>query len=456
MKKKITVTIGLILLFAMIAGLMSGCAGGGGGASAENFKYKEPKAGSFKGRELNVLYMVGGQGEMVGPIIDSLKAKYEGLTINITYDHKAADIMRTKVMANETPDIFDLNQGYYDYYAAINEGVCLALDPIFEVPTLDGKSKLGDILDLNSFTKGYVNGHYYLFPDCIYTSGVWYDARLLRELGVEPPKTWDQWMAACKAILDKGVTPFAYNGINASEYFMDYFFMPMVASLDFEAYKNIQNLKENAWSSDAVMTVLDRIAQMRDLGYIASASPNYQDIQIDFCNNKFVFYPCGSWLENEMHGDWPENYELSYLPFSGAGDGGTTYMAQVSVVSAVSASTKNLDIVAQWYREFFSNPDVTAGIVKVHMNGLAIKDFAKNFGSIMPSSVTQTWEAVSSGASKPAISMYSAWYYENWVEYGNAINAFFNGTIDAKGFADKMNALDTAKRNDSSVVKYTY
>lgn len=103
--------IGLMLLVvALVVSVLAGC---GKAADADNPNPAQVDANyDFKGRSIDVLYMIGGQGQMADPIAAKLKEVYPGLEVNVVYDHNAHEIMRNRVMANDAPDIFDLNQGY--------------------------------------------------------------------------------------------------------------------------------------------------------------------------------------------------------------------------------------------------------------------------------------------------------------------------------------------------------
>jgi ABC-type glycerol-3-phosphate transport system substrate-binding protein len=98
-------------------------------------------ASDYSGRKLDVLFMVGGQGQMADPILAKLKEVLPGLETTVVYDHKAADILRNRTLANDVPDIFDVNANYYDHIAAIDEGVIAPLDMLYDVPCVDDPVK---------------------------------------------------------------------------------------------------------------------------------------------------------------------------------------------------------------------------------------------------------------------------------------------------------------------------
>ena len=78
------------------------------------------------------------------------------------------------------------------------------------------------------------------------------------------------------------------------------------------------NLDAEAWKSDSMKRVVEKMAYIRDNGYydINTMGCGATEAQIAFIEHDFALYPCGSWLEAEMEGAWTEDWELTYLPYS--------------------------------------------------------------------------------------------------------------------------------------------
>ena len=176
---------------------------------------------------------------------------------------------------------------------------------------------------------------------------------------------------------------------------------------------------------------------------------------MEFIKHAFAFYPCGSWFEAEMAGNWPDGFELTYLPFSGVETAtDTNYTLLASVVSAVSATTQNEDICGEYYRYMLSDKDVTTAIVSGALNGLPIKEFSSLYGDLLPTSVQGTWAAIEAG-NTPLITMATAWYPENYNIIGDALTAISIGDIDATEFAKRLNDFGVKIKADDTITKYT-
>jgi N-acetylglucosamine transport system substrate-binding protein len=421
-------------------------------------KTAENKAG-FSGRTLDVLFMVGGQGQMVDPIKEKLEKEFPGLRVNVVYDHNAADILRNRVMAGDPPDIFDVNAQFYDKYSAISEGIMKPIDFLYDVPTVDDPSKtLKVVMNFSVMTFGYVDGKYYCVPDSVYTSGIWYDAKMFREKGYKIPETWDEFVAMGERAKADGKYLLLYSTRYGSEYFGNYWFEPLLCSIDVNAFGKIQNLEPNAWSDPAVVKALDLTNGLLDKGYIdvVSGTLEITEAQMQFCNGNVLFYACGSWLEAEMAGNWPDGFELTYLPFPPQKAGDPSYADVMGVESAVSTTTKNEDIVKEYFRYMLSERETTTKVIQTTQNGLGINGFAEKYGSLLPSSVVSSWAALDSGRVIGFTSLMGAFYTQLNDAVTDNVSALNSGSMSVQQYVAAMNKLADSIRADPSIIKRKY
>ncbi len=427
------------------------------GSSEETTGSGEVK--DFSGRTLDVLFMVGGQGQMADPILAALEDAYPGLETIVVYDHNAADVLRSRIMAGNPPDIFDVNSGFFSYYDAIDEGVIMPLDFLYDVPTVDDPSKtMKDILNFSMMTYGYVDGHHYCMSDTVYTSGLWYDANMFKEKGYDLPETWDEFVALGEKAKADGKYLICYSTKYGGEYFYNYFFNPLVCSIDLEAFGKLQRLEENAYSDPAVIEALNRVKMLIDKGYVDTVSGTLEitETQMEFCKGNILFYPCGSWLEAEMAGNWPDDFDLKYIPFPVNQKDEPSYMVVTGVISSVSAQTENLDIVIEYYRYMLSHKETTEKVVKTTLNGLAINNFAENFGHLLPSSVASSWEAIDAGKCIGIRELARAFYTGLADVVTNNITALNAGQIGVDEYVEALNKFYNETRADDSIKKRDY
>ncbi len=132
------------------------------------------------------------------------------------------DMLRVKMAANDMPDLFDTHgwskERYGEYVADLKD-----MDWVDNLdPALDNilKDELGKV---------------YAYPVNQAKDGINYNANLLKEYGIEPPATFDEFMEALYQIKEKSkgeVTPLWINGSDKSAFgqYFDQFATPLLVT----------------------------------------------------------------------------------------------------------------------------------------------------------------------------------------------------------------------------------
>ena len=450
--------IALLLAVLMIVGALSGCGGSGGKDDpSENQAYStDTENKDYSGRTPRLLLSIGGGGNYYEPIAQRMMDLYPGLTVEIEYSNTAEDVLRTQILADNAPDIFNVNSGKLPWYDAIEQGIARPIDEIFELPTMDGSQKLGDLLDMNMFSLGEYEGEHYVMHEFQYLNGFWYDARFFRDNNLTVPTDWDSLCTLAEQCDDLGIDLLGYMGIAADEYGVWYWLWPMIASTDYDLFKSLYNLDAEAWKSDSMKRVVEKMAYIRDNGYydINTMGCGATEAQIAFIEHDFALYPCGSWLEAEMEGAWTEDWELTYLPYSFGDEEGDEYMVTGGLASMVSADTENWDLVCEFYRLMFSDDESIRNSTAVHHNVMILPDFSEKFGDLVDPSVN-TASAVMSEVHLINQAC-GKWYPTTSTELGNMLNAFMGGDIDGDEFIQRGYDCWTTVANDEGITKYEF
>lgn len=169
-------------------------------------------------------------------IIDEFEAENPDIRVVQNQVADSETLIRTLLVKDRTPDVITLNANgnfgklaeagvFYDFsdepvLQTINPGV---QDILADLGTYEG--------EVNSL--GYVNN----------ANGIIYNRAIFAEQGLEVPETWDELIALCQTLQERGITPFAtslaenwtampsWNGIGAY-YAQDGFFDKMRAEGD--------------------------------------------------------------------------------------------------------------------------------------------------------------------------------------------------------------------------------
>jgi multiple sugar transport system substrate-binding protein len=133
-----------------------------------------------------------------GAFMQSLVDDYAKVNPNVTVkletipqnDYMGARLT-TAFAADSGPDVFVMSPG--DFLKYVNSGLAADLSSAFTKPIRD------DFLP-SSLDAVTVNGKIYAVPFEIELLGLYYDKDILKAAGVQPPKTWDELVAATKKL----------------------------------------------------------------------------------------------------------------------------------------------------------------------------------------------------------------------------------------------------------------
>ena len=209
----------------------------------EELKEEASAEKDYSGRKLSLMMSIGGGGNWWQPVADRMMELYPGLEVEVIFDSTAADMFRTQYLAGEAPDAFMINTGSIPNYESIEQGIVQPIDDMLALPTMDGTSTLGEILDLDVFTNGAKDGHYYVMHEFQYLDGFWYDAKFFRDNNLTIPTDWESFYTLLKTL--KAACPESY---------------PLVI-----------------WGLDYSLTGFQKFAQQFGVDYIAKGFPSGED-----------------------------------------------------------------------------------------------------------------------------------------------------------------------------------
>ena len=454
--------VALLMAFVMIVSTLSACSDKEEANRPEEFEFSsyewetEPGSSKYAGRTLRILQTIGGGGNYYEPVVERMKEFYPGLEIEYIYTLGADDILRTQILDGNAPDIFNVNAGFLPIYDAINQGICAPVDAIFDVPTLDGSAKLSDLLDMSMFYQGEMDGVHYAMNDIFYITGLWYDANFFEANDLSVPTDWasmQQLAVDCNAL---GIDVLGACGLMSSEYPTNYWWWPMVASTDYDLYCKLNNLDYKAWNSEEMKQVVDKMVWLRDNGYYNTNTNilSNAETQMAFIAHEFALLPCGSWLEAEMADAWTKDWQLKFLPYSFGDKLGDEYYAVNTLVSMVSADTENMDLVCEFYRFLYSDPESIKGSAAIHTNIVKLPNFSETCGDLMVPSIR---DAAATIESMKGLNLEGTlWYSTLNPRIGNMIIELMGGDLTAEEFIQQGYDLFKDVAEDETIKKFEF
>lgn len=176
--------VSLLLVGTLVAGMatVTGCGSSDGKSSSKNGK-----------TELELFSTKAENKEVVQQLVDKFNESHEDVTIKITAPADAGTVLKTRMAKNDMPDIVMMG-GDNNYTEVESAGMLVDLSDQDYVSDIQD-SYMQMVYDVNKDKEEKAYG----IPYATNASGVIYNVDKFEELGLEVPKTWDEFIA----VLDK-------------------------------------------------------------------------------------------------------------------------------------------------------------------------------------------------------------------------------------------------------------
>ncbi|MFH9200586.1 ABC transporter substrate-binding protein [Streptomyces anulatus] len=353
--------------------------------------------------------------------------------------------LQTIINSKQAPDVF-FNWGGGSIKPFVDADLLLPLDPfIAKDPELKAKF-LPSV-----FNSAVVDGTSYGIPMrgtqpvLLFNNG-----KVLKKAGVEPPKTWDDLLAAVEALKADGVTPIALGGgdrwptLMWFEYLYDRIAGP-------ELFQKALDGDREAWASPDSRKALSRIKELVDAGAFGT---NYDSVKFTdqgsptlLATGRAGFELMGSWAYSTHQDAHPEfaKSDLGYSAFpSVAGGKGeqANVVGNTNNFYSVVKKTKHPEAVAEFLKLMYSDRFVKAQLAignlptttntEGFLDAAASPGFAKfQYDMVKAAPAFQlSWDQAYPQSA--AVTMYQS------------LQQFFNGSMDEDAFIEAMQALPTS------------
>ena len=306
-------------------------------------------------KELTIWTMGGDQPgwiKWLDAITENFKKNNPGATVKITYYDKSALLvsLRTALRAGQGPDIIYTEPDQIEFP---DNGYFKALDDIVNWGNMQPWVRGG-------WTR---NGHAWGVPCSAYTNEIYYNKKLMRELGVTiPPNgqlTQAQFIDLIKKAKAAGIEPFSL-GTGDRPFTGAYLsFEPMLRKLGLDDYKKLLDGKLS-YADPRVVEVLKFTKEIVDLGALPKsvATLSLTDSYAYFFNRRVLMFPQGTWYTQRAFappekGGQPADFEMGIMTYP-AMDGGACNECKTLAIGggyAINADTKNLSLASGFLKE---------------------------------------------------------------------------------------------------------
>ena len=160
-----------------------------------------------------------------------------------------------------------------------------------------------------------IDGKKWGVPYTYYQWGIYYRADIFKDKGIEPPKTWDELIAACAKLKADDITPFAIGtkALWPTGGWFDYLDLRVNG---YEFHMDLTSGKV-AYTDPKVKAVFDKWAELVKPGYFIEnhAALDWQDAIPQFVQGKAAMYLMGNFAVAPMKDGGLKEDQIGFLQF---------------------------------------------------------------------------------------------------------------------------------------------
>lgn len=453
------------LLATPAAGLLTGCATGGGGDKKDTSTYQGTKSaqnplGVKEDAPLEVVIFGGGFGEEYAKAHEAMYTeKYPKAKVKHSVTQEISKTLQPRFVDGTPPDVVNNSgSGQIDFNGLVSQNAIADLGELLDAPSLDVPGKtVRDTLLPGAVEVGSYDGKFLVLNYTYTAYGIWHSSKLFTERSWEYAKTWDQHIALCKEIKAAGIAPWTYAGLHPR-----YMSWPVIATAiklgGPSVATAIDNLEPNAWKSESMRTAADAWHQIVKDKYILDGSSglDHKQSQTAWCQGKAAFISCGSWLESEQKDVTPAGFNMTIAPTPSLGSGDKLPFEAIRGTAGepfmVPAKARNLAGGLEYFRTMLSKKgaqDFTKKVASLTVVAGATE------GVELPHGLTTVVKALDASGANGFNWVYNSFYRKlerNLVDA--ACGEFFSGRIGPAEFLDQCQKGADSIAQDSSIKKY--
>lgn len=355
--------ISMVLSLAILGVMIAGC---GGTVPQSSDATPTHKASDAKTDKVEVEFFQ--QKPEVVDIFNSIISEFEKANPNIKITQNnipnSRDVLMTRMAAGDVPELFSAYPNAPEFKTYQKEGYLY---------DLTGKDCLKNV-DSVILDSVKIDGKDYALPLSKNTTGVFYNINMFEKLGIEIPKTYADFVAACEKIKDSGITPIAFGD-------KDYWIVGVHATMitgeemggDASAkfFEDVTNGSTSFAEDPAFAVVANRLLEMRKYAQPDSNGTGVADALNLFANEKTAMFIDGIWDIPAVIKANP-NLEFSLFPLPATKAEDTKVVYGIDAAFSMSADAENPEKALKFLEylssteaaQFFSDKDGSPSCIK--------------------------------------------------------------------------------------------
>ena len=444
-------------VFIPATGMLASCAGGGTTTSAGGTVSAKNPFGMADKSTVDAVIFKGGYGidyaDYAGKVVEKAHA---GSTVKVTAATNIAQTLQPRFVGGNPPDVID-NSGANLIGINTIRAQLEDLTSVIEAKNLEGKV-IKDTLYAGVIEPGTFDGKFVQLNYVLTVYAMWHSAALFETNGWAVPTTYDEALALGAKAKSQGKYLFGW-GKEAATYYQTMAIASAIKEGGDDVRLALENLKDGCWSLKPLQDVFTGLKKIIDAGYMqpGGAGTQFTAAQAQWSNEeKFLLYPSGGWIENEMKTQTKAGFKMTGAPELTVTTSST--LPQKSLHSTagegyiVPSQGKNKAGGKEFLRAMLSN-DAAVNFAKTTFSSTIVKGTipADGFGSTALVSQVKLLE----GAGSDVFSWNFVDLYGLNTDQLVVWNTFLQGDSSVAQLTSSLQSISDKVRNDSSVKKVT-
>lgn len=232
----------------------------------------------------------------------------EGVRVFLWGDQRSDDIVKPRILRGDPPAA--ILTGGLPIWTLVAADKLLPFNAQLEQAAYGGTARWRDLFIPGTLDFYTSQGKVYAIPSAFGAWACWYNARLFRQHGWQPPKTWSELDALCVKIRAAGIEPMAFQG-KYPRYGWWTFVSVIQRCGGVAAINRINAAEPGAFTHPDVVWAA-RLMQELALKHFqkGAMAMTHTESQLQFVNDKAALIFCGIWLENEQKNTTPPDFEM--------------------------------------------------------------------------------------------------------------------------------------------------
>lgn len=325
--------------------------------------------------------------------MDSFKKKFPNVSFEVTYSPKIADVIGTKISANNDSDMFDifstvLPGGNAAQIPLVESGKVESQEDLWDHKVYDGNGKTVKDLAIAGQFEGAsrILGKTYALPTAGTTTGLFFNKNLFEKNGWnQNPKTWDEFVKLCETIKAAGITPITTPGMYPD--YLNYSFGPWKLFELAEINGNLKAFEDdfrnfrNEYTGKESVERWNRVYDLGKKGFFPEgmAALNHTQSQMQVLQGKAAMASTGAWVQNEMKDSTPADFKWGFMAVPMGDKPDSVKYIRGSFSNGMFIWAAKPDLNKKWAKEFLVwmwNLDVQTVIADKGGQLSVRKDFA--------------------------------------------------------------------------------